>query len=169
MLTESRLLVKDSCIIFDLIDLNLLDAFFQLEYVIFTTNQVVNEIKVPDQLAKVNGLISMGKLKIDDEGSLENIYALFNENPGLSFTDCSVLECALRRAGILLSADKSLRNVAKEMNLTVRGIIWIIEELIHNSIISRESAIKLLKIYPSINKRVPLKEISILLSRLSSY
>ncbi len=169
MPTESKLLVKDSSVIFDLIDLKLLDAFFQLDYVIITTRQVVNEIKIPDQLAQINSLIAVGKLKIDEEGSFEKIYTLLKENPGLSYTDCSILECAIRRAGAVISADKSLRTVAREKNINVKGFLWIIEELIGSSIVSKDSAIELLKIYPTINKRVPLKEISTLISRLSSY
>lgn len=159
MLDENKILIKDSCILFDLLDLNLVDEFFTLEYEIFTTPQVISEITKDSQLEKINLIISTGKLKIDKEGTFESIQDLSESYPGLSFTDCSVLELALRLDGIILSSDRTLRNVASRNSLKVKGMLWIINLLIDSKVITDQLALEKLHLYPIINSRVPKKEI----------
>ena len=96
---------------------------------------------------------------IDTDGSFESIQDLFDELQGLSYTDCSILELASRKNGIVVSSDKRLRNESQKRQLTIGGILWIIEILVISKIISIEFAVKSLKIYPEINQRVPKEDI----------
>jgi len=168
MSSHNEILVLDACIIFDLLDLNLIEEFFQLDNMKFVTPQVLSEITNDSQLAVIKSFIQNGILKIESAGTLESIQNIFVENPGLSFTDCSVLELALRINGILLSADKRLRNEAARRTLTVKGMLWIIEEMIRNRIITLDTGIEKLKKYPEINTRIPKKEITNLCINLAS-
>ena len=160
MLTKHKILINDSCILFDLVDLYLIQDFFQLDYKFYTTLEVIGEITDNNQLSEVKKYISNETLIVDSMGSFESIQSLFDEYPGLSFADSSVLELATRINGIVLSSDKSLRNISKRRNLNVKGFLWIIEELLDKKIISRNTAVRKLRIYPDVNIRVPIKEIN---------
>jgi len=166
--TNNEIVIKDSCILFDLIDVGLLQDFFKLELLAYTTQQVLDEITEESQLTEIVFYINNGRLIIDSEGPYDSIAVIYDENPGLSFTDSSVIELASRKNGVILSADKSLRNEAVRRNFTVRGLLWIIEELHTKKIISFEKALESLRIYPEINKRAPKKEIDKLITKLNS-
>ena len=168
MLTKYKILINDSCILFDLVDLNLIQDFFQLDYKFYTTPEVIGEITDNNQLSEVKKYISDETLIVDSMGSFESIQSLFDEYPGLSFTDSSVLELATRINGIVLSSDKSLRNISKRRNLTVKGFLWIIEELLDKKIISRNTAVRNLRNYQNVNIRVPIKDIRILICKIEN-
>lgn len=87
--------------------------------------------------------------------------------PGLSIADSSVLELAIRKGAIIFSSDGSLRKISVNKNLTVRGVLWIIEELYKKDIINIHFTLKKLKMYLEINQRAPVKEIGNLIKHLS--
>ena len=166
MAVNEKIVVKDACVLFDLIDLGLVAAFFQLDLIVFTTPQVLSEIVDPLQMAEVDLYIVNGKLMIESSGLLETIVEISDTHPGLSFTDSSVLELALRINGVVLSSDKSLRNVATRQNLQVRGVLWIIEELYNHNIITLDFAVTKLQEYPRVNDRAPVKETGARINKL---
>jgi rRNA-processing protein FCF1 len=163
---KREIVIKDACILFDLVDLNLLEAFFQLEVDAFTTSQVIGEITNEQQWDAVSKFIINGKLRIDDNGTLKAITKISDEYPGLSLPDSSVLELAIRKNAIVYSSDGSLRKASAKEGITVRGIIWIIAELHTLELITNESAIAKLNLYEAINQRAPIKEIKALLDKL---
>ena len=168
MSDKKEIVIKDACILFDLVDLNLLEDFFQLEVIAFTTPQVIGEIKNEIQWTEIANSIESGKLQIDDTGNFERIVDIYDEHPGLSIADSSVLELAIRKDAIIFSSDGSLRKISKRKNITVRGILWIIEELHNKKIILAEQAIQKLNLYVTINQR-PAPKIAIenLISKLT--
>lgn len=168
MSSSEKIIIKDSCILFDLIDLGLMAHFFSLEIIVQTTPFVINEVKDSNQLAEINKYIDSGRLTIDSDGSLESIQDLFDQCIGLSYADCSVLELAIRKNGIVLSSDKTLRNESQRRKFTVRGALWIIAELHDQKKISSEEAITKLKSYDQINERAPKSEILNLIGILES-
>lgn len=168
-LDSSRIIIKDSCILFDLIDLGLMANFFELDYLVYTTNFVLVEVTENEQQVEVNKYIESGGLIVDKQGTYESILAIHEECKGLSLTDCSVIEFAMRSDGLILSADKALRNEAIRRRCKVGGVLWIIRELCETTIISGEEAIRKLELYSSINTRAPRKEIAMLINDLSKY
>ena len=166
MLSNNKILINDSCVLFDLIDLNLLNDFFRLKYIFYTTPLVISEIVSEYQLIEIEKYIEGHLLIIDSYGDFQSVQAIYDKYPGLSFADSSVLELAIRLEGILLSSDKALRNISKTNNLDVRGVLWVIKELVINQMISNETAVMKLKEYPEINIRVPLNEIKKLINDL---
>lgn len=162
---KNEIVIKDACILFDLVDLNLLADFFQLELSALTTPQVVEEITNESQWEEISKFINKG-LVIDFTGNLEAITKLYDEHAGLSIADSSVLELAIRKNAIIFSSDGSLRKISIKRKLIVRGIIWIIEELYTKGIIELETAIIKLERYKTINQRAPIKEIQTLIDKL---
>ena len=167
MSDKKEIVIKDACILFDLVDLNLLEDFFQLEVSAFTTPHVIGEITNETQWEEVSKFITNGKLQIDTDGKFEVIAELYDEHPGLSIPDSSVLELAIRKDAIIYSSDGSLRKISAKKNLMVRGILWIVEELYNKQFLSNSAAIEKLNLYETINQRAPLKEIKYLITKIS--
>ena len=167
MSDKKEIVIKDACILFDLVDLNLLEDFFQLDVSAFTTPQVIGEITNETQWEEVSKFINNGKLQIDADGEFEVIAGIFDEYAGLSIPDSSVLELALRKDAIIFSSDGSLRKISVKKNLIVRGILWIVEELHKKEIISQDMALHKLNRYLEINQRAPIKEVKNLIKNIS--
>lgn len=80
MSDKKEIVIKDACILFDLVDLNLLEDFFQLDVSAFTTPQVIGEITNETQWEEVSKFINNGKLQIDADGEFEVIAEIFDEH-----------------------------------------------------------------------------------------
>ena len=169
MLDKMEIVIKDACILFDLVDLNLLDEFFNLELKTYTTVQVISEITNEKQWEAIDVFIQSRKLIADNNGGLQEIMHLNSRYPGLSLTDSSVLELAIRKQAIVYSSDGGLRKASTKEGITTRGILWIIEELFSLKILSKEEAIHKLNNYESINERAPTKEIKTLKLKILKY
>jgi hypothetical protein len=168
LITEGEIVIKDACAIFDLFDLDLMNDFLKLDYRVCTTIHVIEEITDSDQLENITRLISSKQILVDSTGTYEAIQVLSSENSGLSFADCSVVEFAVRNTCTILSSDGSLRKISNRKGLTVHGMVWIIESLVKNNILTIEVAIDKLNSYKLVNPRAPKKEIDDLISNLVS-
>jgi len=168
VLTKNEILITDSCILFDLLDLSLIQAFFQISNKIYTTPQVIEEITNSFQMSEINKYISKGNLIINTDGSFESIQDLFDELQGLSYTDCSILELASRKNGVVVSSDKTLRNESIRRKQNVKGMLWLIEVFVEKGYITKEIALEKLNIYPDLNKRAPIQEIIKLSAKFES-
>jgi len=164
-LPNQQVVIKDACIFFDLMDLGLLQHFYRLQLVVITTPQVLDEIVDEGQLAEVNSYIQTGYLQVDPFGQLEAMLSIRDANPGLSFTDASVLEVASRRNATVLSSDKSLRNESARQGITVRGFLWIMEELFLQRVIEQTVLLEKLALYPKVNNRAPKVELDNLIKK----
>ncbi len=150
--SKKEIVIKDACILFDLVDLNLLRDFFQLELFAITTPEVIAEITNEMQWTEISKYVDNEKLVVDGSGEFQSIADLFDEHRGLSIADSSVLELAIRKDAIIFSSDGSLKKISINKNLTVRGILWIIEELYNKNIMDINTASKKLKQYAVINQ-----------------
>lgn len=164
---ERTIVIKDACILIDLIDLDVLEAFYQLDITAVTTGFVVAEILEEEQVLAIKKVIEDGKLTVFDDGDVENINALTDQHPGLSFADCSVLELAFRVPGIILSADGSLRNEAKRRQLTVKGSLWVLNQLVEQGFMTKSECLAKLDLYPRVNPRAPKRDIQLLINKLT--
>jgi hypothetical protein len=169
MSNKQLLLVNDVSILFDLLDLDLLDSYIQLKHKLIITPQILSEIKNESQKLKINQYIEETKISIDKFGTFESINQLFEKYNGLSFADCSVLESAIRNRGIIISSDKLLRRISQINDVEVKGLIWIFEVLLANNLVSNLFAISKLEKYAEINKRAPLTEINYIVNKLRNF
>lgn len=163
---KKEIVIKDACILFDLVDLNLLEDFFQLELNAFTTPQVIGEITNEQQRAEIEKYIENGKLQIDTEGAIDDISSLNDQYPGLSFADSSVLELAIRINAVIYSSDGALRKATIKKGLVVRGVLWVIQNLYEKGFLEKQVAMDKLKQYEEINNWAPKKEIEILKAKI---
>jgi predicted nucleic acid-binding protein len=165
---EKEVVVKDACILFDLIDLGLIEPFFRLDLIVLTTPQVISEVTDADQMAQVSRFLENQLLLIDNLGPIDMITSLKNEHKGLSFADCSVLELAIRKKVAILTSDGSLRAISVRKQLVVHGVLWVVEKLHETKIVTIKTAIEKLNLYREMNARVPHSEIERLINRISS-
>lgn len=156
---ENHIIIKDACILFDLIDLDLIDHFFEMDFIVLTTQAVIDEITDPRHSEIVIKHIDLGNISIDQFSNDGFIIDLYSEHKGLSLTDCSVIDLASRTGGILLSSDGSVRKISKKHNIDVHGLIWVVEILIESAVISQRKAIETLLRYLDINCRAPKKRL----------
>ena len=168
-LNRKEIIIKDACILIDLVELELLELFFRLEIIAFTTGAVIGEITNEMQLAKILVHINNGELKIDSGGELEIISKIADENPGLSIADSSVLELAMRKEATIFSSDGALRKISIKKGLIVKGLLWIIEEMCIKNILTVDRALERLTRYVEINQRsAPKNEMEKLINKLKN-
>lgn len=151
---DNQILVKDACIIIDLIELDLLKTFLLMHYDVITTSAVVSEITDETQRLYLESCIAKELIKTEDNGTLMDIMNLKEKYRGLSYADATVLEVAIRKSSTLLSADKLLRKAGVKEESIVHGTLWIIEILHYNRIITCEIASEKIKKLILINKRI---------------
>ncbi len=163
---SERIYVKDTCILFDLIDLNLADEFFHLGYMVLTTREVIAEIIDAEHFEIVSSFINDQRLIVDTTDEFGIVQALCDQYPGLSYADCSILYLAKMKDAVLLSADGSLRRIAESDGLCVRGVLWIVRELFESGIITGAYAIEKLEMYKTVNSRSPKIEIDAMIKSL---
>ncbi len=147
-----RVAVTDACIFIDLIELDMITSFFQLDLELHTTVAVINEL-YPEQKQILEAYESVGKLYVhnlkDDDFQEMRLIAFPR---GLSEEDRSVIYLAKKLGGaIVISSDKLVRDFAGKLNLPYHGIFWIWDQLVTTGLIPKPEALDVLKKMPKIN------------------
>lgn len=152
--------VQDANIIFDLFDIDLLDAFFKLEIEIFITDFIAGEINKSEQKEIINKYISTGKIIVLNTTPEEiiELISIRNQTRGLSIADCSILFHATKNKAFILTGDNTLRKYAESNQIEVHGILWVLDELIKEKQISEKKAYLKLTQLMETNSRLPRKE-----------
>lgn len=147
-----RIVVTDACIFIDLIELDLISDFFQLNLEFHTTVEVVNELfqeqkQVLKAYRTVKKLI-VHNLKEEDFEKMD--YIPFPR--GLTPEDRSVIYMALNlENAIILSSDKLVRKCAESHSLEYHGIFWIFDLLTSQGFLSKQEAVRKLQKLLTIN------------------
>ena len=142
--------VTDACIFIDLFDLDLIASFFNLELEVHTTVAVYLELYAEQQqvLKEYQSAERLIIHNLEEEDFIE-IFSV-NYPKSLSETDKSVLHVANKLNACVLSSDKVLRNCAKNRQIEYHGMIWIFDELVKSTILTKEmAAIKLKELVAS--------------------
>jgi len=157
-----KIFVNDTNILIDLANLDLLEAFSQLDALLYTTDLVVSEISDSKQKTKIDSLIDRGMLIVIslEADEFNEIYALKEDNSGLSLEDCSVWFAADKYKGTLVTGDGKLRKEAARKGTEVRGILYLFDEFVKNAILDHETARDRLILLREINPRLPEREIN---------
>ncbi|MGD2091896.1 MAG: hypothetical protein PVH61_37330 [Candidatus Aminicenantes bacterium] len=153
-----KFIISDTCIFIDLIEIGLINEFFNLPFEFYTTDFVVKEIVKPKHISVISEYIDFKKLKILEAGpgELYEIVQISEKHPKLSISDCSVFYFGKKNKLTVLTNDKRLRRLAKDIG--VHGILWIFDCLLLNRIISKKQAIERLDELMGINQRLPVDE-----------
>lgn len=151
-----RIFVNDANILIDLVRLGCVEAFFQLNVELCTTDFILEELEI-DQRSVFQR--STMRVCTSEPATIAEISELMDNNPGLSFEDCSAWHHAKLLNGILVTGDGKLRRKASAEGIEVRGIIFLIDEIKSQGISELAECISILKLLKSINPRLPIQEI----------
>lgn len=152
-------LVNDANILIDLLKIDLLDSFFQLEHDFQVTDMAFAEIQ-EENAADLstfleNGLLTRQGFAFEE---LLQIQFLEVENPALSIADCSCLYLSKKVSATLLTGDAALRRIAEQNNIAVHGILWVLDEIVAGGLISEKEARDKLILLMGLNLRLPANE-----------
>jgi rRNA-processing protein FCF1 len=155
-----QIVVNDTNIFIDLIHTELIDLFFQLPFEVHTTDFVIGEIEEEEQERIVQKLIDDEKLFVAglNHGELEEIMILQNEIIQLSIPDCSVWLYSKKNNYTLITGDGLLRKTAIKDGVEVKGVLFVLDELIRLNLMDSELAAEKLELLLQIGSRLPKNE-----------
>lgn len=155
-----RIVVNDANILIDLVELELLPHFFELEFEFQTTDLILDEL-LEYQINFLLPYIDQGALIVEEiskEDILE-IKLIELSKPTLSPQDCSAYYQAKRLSCTLLTSDNTLRRFAKENEMDVHGHLWVFDQMVDsNTITGQRAAEKLTELCEVVNTRLGLPE-----------
>lgn len=158
------IVVKDTNIIIDLIKTGLLQFCALLDIEWHTTLHVIYEIEDEEQRKSILSCIGNGILKVDvfegeDLDLLLNTSHDYGKKTNLSETDCSVMLLAERYGCRLLTSDQKLKRQAEGRGVKVNGLLWVVDTIVENGVLSGKEMISYLVQYLETNMRAPEAEI----------
>ncbi len=153
--------VNDANILIDLIKLQLVDAFFNLNWEFHSTNLIIENELYDEQKLQLQPHIVNGKLIIQelDVADMLNIMSIQAQKPQLSDKDCSALHCAQKLDAALITSDNTLRKFAKTKNIVIHGHLWIFDALLQQNCITPQTAITKLNQLNTINPKLNLPKV----------
>ena len=151
--------IHDACVLLDLLEGNLLGPWFQLGYETRTSHLVYHEIIHEEQAAQLHSFVEEGLLILDiiDNHELPLI-AQQAKAWRVSMQDVSAAYLAKKYGGILLSGDKRLRKKSTGDGIEVHGILWVLDTLVGEKLLTSLQALKALDAIVAAGGRMPLKE-----------
>ena len=155
---EERIVISDANVIFDLLSVHLLEAFFALPCEICTTDFVISEIEKPEQQKIIQKFIKVKKLGVasfDFDEFNEILHLQSNSKNNTSIADCSVWYYAKKVDGRLLTGDGKLRSAAEKDNVKVSGILYLFDNFVEYNILSPQEAAENLESLMNLNMRLP--------------
>ena len=155
------IIITDACFLIDLIDIDLFEEFIGLGYQVHITSSVFAELEGDEYVKPVAKCIRrkkifLYKLTAADQAALEKL--MRKHSSRLSEPDCSCLYLAKEINATILTCEKLLTKVAKNLDLDVHGSLWILDRLLDASLITKRIAYHKLKDLMSINPRLPVIE-----------
>lgn len=152
------LVVNDANILIDLIKLQLLEAFFKIDWEFHSTNLIIENELYEEQKEQLLPYIESGKLIIQelDVEDMMQIMAIQAQKPQLSDKDCSALHCAQKLKASLVTSDNTLRRFAKTKKIEVHGHLWVFDALLDHRCITASLAILKLNQLNTINTKLNL-------------
>jgi len=157
-----EIVVNDANLFFDLLKADLIKDFFKLHFEVFTTDFVLGEVTDEKQLEIIGDLILNKELHVfqSDFETYSKIIQLSQQVAGLSIPDCSVWYLSKEKNYTLLTGDKLLRNTAMKDNITVKGLLYVFDQLVYHNIITPILAAEKLQFLIDTGTRLPTKECS---------
>ena len=152
------LLISDANIFIDLDKTGLLKHFASLGFTITTSDFVYAELN-----ARQKSIVDTLDITIYEMDGVELIdfYSEFSalKLKKLSYQDYSIFYYAQKHEGEVLSNDLRLRKYAAKRSISVKGLFYILDEMVSQGCVSNSMMVKKLILLKEINKRLPIKEI----------
>lgn len=163
--------VSDANIIIDLLQVDLFEAFLELDWEKHVSSFAVNEVQEDNSNQLLDGISSgrLSKPQFSPEELIE-IQRLKEDYPPLSLADCSCLHLAENLSAILLTGERKLRSIATHpYHLEVHGVLWVLEQMIEHQMITYQEAHTKLTFLMQRNNRLPRNECQRLLRRWENH
>lgn len=161
-----RLVVTDTSVFIDLMDVGALAHFFALGFEVHTTLFVVDELNA-EQSTQLLPFIGSRALVVDHfDGATISIVEALETRTGLSFTDRSIIHLALLLKATLLSGDGGIRKECAARRMQLHGSIWVVEQLWMRGLLAPVPAITCLEYLRTHNPRLPVADIEALIERI---
>lgn len=136
-----KVAVKDACVLIDLANGDLLDEWFALGIETFTTILVLDQVRDAAQWPAILKQVKRGRLKISVLSSAEMTQMLAEVGHlRIGIADQSVLFLAVHREAILLTGDRRLRLEGTRRGVDIRGLLWILDELVRREVLRPRKA-----------------------------
>lgn len=146
-----KIAITDACIFIDLHELELTSELFSLNLEIHTSTDVYNELH-SHQREVLKAFISISKLTVHRISEEERLVIFNSKLPkSLSETDKTVLFLAAKLKAFVLSSDKTVRKSAKSQCIDYHGMLWILDQLVDKSILTKTQALEKLQYLISVN------------------
>lgn len=129
-----KVVVEDANVLLDLVNGGILGLWLGLDFRNCTTTLVWHEVRDFEQRQQVQPFIDSGLLILCDVDpqSWPTINE-FSVRQGVSISDASVWLLAETESAILLTGDSKLRKSAKSTGVAVRGVLWVIDQLVEQA------------------------------------
>lgn len=133
----------------------MIDQIFLLPYSICTSDFAREEIQTVDVNALEMKGLTFQTLEAELVSELTQVLA---GERSLAAADVASFILAREKEAILISGDKRLVRFSKERNVAVHGLLWLMDEMLANKILTgKEATEKLHKVLDQ-NARLPLDE-----------
>jgi len=160
------LLISDANIFIDLDKTDLLRYFDRLGFAVATSDFVYNELNA-EQKSILDGL-DIEIYEMDGE-ELSSFYTeFFDLNlKKISSQDYSIFYYAKKCDGEVLSNDLRLRKFAQRKSIIVKGLFYILDEMVSQNRVTASLMVEKLIMLKEINKRLPIDEVDKRIEALS--
>ena len=164
----ASVVVKDANIIIDLINGKLLAAWLEPGITTFIPDMVESELKRGSQWHDIH-LLTASKTIIVESIPAADIPELLKlkRRHNVSVQDGSVLHLASIKNARLLTGDRKLRLAAKRSEIEVSGVLWVLDTLVEEEVVSHQQACEGLRLIIHHGARLPIKQVEERLERWS--
>jgi predicted nucleic acid-binding protein len=154
-----RIAVKDASILIDLAEGDLLGLWFQLKIETHTTDLVLAEVRKESQWRRVSGFVDAGLIQKHTTPSDKlNETVTYAQDQGISPADASGILLAQQLKACLLTGDGRMRRTARADKVEVRGVLWIMDQLVDRGVLPGHEAAKRLERICAAGSRLPQHE-----------
>jgi predicted nucleic acid-binding protein len=159
-----NIVVNDTNVFIDLLNVGLLDYIFQISWRVHTTDLVMFELSREGQRGVVgvylnNGQLHVASFEMDELCEIRGLQNMIENRTAVSLTDCSSWYYARREGYILLTGDEKLRTLSMNDGVEVCGILGVLDKLVDEAVLTRADAVDKLKRLRLIKSRFPKDEI----------
>ena len=136
-----KVAVKDANVLIDLVEGDLLGLWFRLGIETYVPDLVLDEIKHPNHRRMVLAMVEAGNLRVGtfSPAQLSQVDS-YKQRYRISLADASAILLAEQMQATLLSGDKLVRTGGLSLDLKVRGLLWVFDELVLRELLGAPDA-----------------------------
>jgi predicted nucleic acid-binding protein len=150
-----KVVIHDACALIDLLKGSLVELWIKCGIEIHTTQLALLEVEDDPAHLRNSGALRIRELSDADLGELLSFQKSFK---ALSLQDCSVLRLAQELDAPLLTGDKDLRAVAERNGMRVHGMLWVLDMMLEQGVLTTIDAARSLRLLLGEGSRFPRSE-----------